>query len=521
MSVVAIDWLVLAPVLAPVAGALLVLILDVLAPRAHGLHLPVGMVALGAGIGALPFGAGRPGADGVSGRTLCLPAGPDGACFYEGTSWGATLQLTALGASLLVLLLLGPGTGHIGRAQRGGPAVTVALVLVATAGAVLVPAARDLPAWLIGIELATIPAVALVALSRSPGAERGSSALLMTSLTSFGLLAVGVALWVLVTGDARFAPDTVAAAWADPDRHRALVAALLFLLAGLGFKLSAVPFHTWTPQAFVPADEAVAALLATTSKVAALGAVIVAVRPFTEPALAGEDGRGTIVLVLAVVALASMTLGNLVALAADDPVRLLAWSTVAQGGWVLLPVAVLGPEGIAAAVTYLLVYAAATLAVFAVAAAVHSGQEGAGERTLAAYRGLGRSRPLLAGALGLGLLTLAGLPPGIAGLFAKIVALRPVVGAGYWLVVAVAVLNVVVGVAVYLRWLLVLVVAGPTPGAEPAAAARSASAHTEDGPTGRTRERLDPGLLAGVAIATAILVVTSAVPGLVLGLAGL
>lgn len=500
-NVVTVDWLVLAPVLAPLAGALVVLVLDVLAPRARGLHLPVGMVALGAGIGALPFGSAWTGTGGVSGRTLCLPAGPDGACFYEATPWGATLQLTALGASLLVLLLLGPGTGHLGHAQRGGPAVTVALVLVATAGAVIVPAVRDLPSWLIAIELATLPAVALVALSRSPGAERGATALLMTSLTSFALLAVGVALWVLATGDARFAPDTVAAAWADADRHRALVLALVLLLAGLGFKLSAVPFHTWTPQAFVPADEAVAALLATTSKVAALGAVIVVLRPFAAPAMAGEDGLGTIIVVVTLVALASMTLGNLVALTADDPVRLLAWSTVAQGGWVLLPVAVLGGGGFAAAVTYLLVYAAATLAVFAVAAAVHSGREGAGERTLAAYRGMGRRQPLLAGALGLGLLTLAGLPPGIAGLFAKIVALRPLVGAGYWLVVAVAVVNVVVGVAVYLRWLLILVAGDPPPQTP--------------------RQRLDPGLLAGLTLSTAVLVIASAVPGVVLGLAGL
>ncbi|MEI2776732.1 MAG: proton-conducting transporter membrane subunit [Tetrasphaera sp.] len=497
MSVVSFDWLVLAPALAPISGALLVLVLDILASRASGLHLPVGLVALGAGIGALPFGA----FDSVTGRTLCLPAGPDGACFYEGTAWGATLQLIALGASLLVLLLLGPGTGHISRAQRGGPAVTVALVLTATAGAVVVPAVRDLPSWLIAIELATLPAVALVALSRSPGAQRGATALLMTSLTSFGLLAVGLALWVLATGDARFAPDTVAAAWADADHHRALVMAVLFLLAGLGFKLSAVPFHTWTPQAFVPADEAVAALLATTSKVAALGAVVVVVRPFVAPAMDGEDGRGTIIVILAVIALASMTLGNLVALTADDPVRLLAWSTIAQGGWVLLPMAVLGEGGIAAAVTYLLVYAAATLTVFAVAAAAHSGTEGAGERSLAAYRGMGRRQPLLAGALGLGLLTLAGLPPGIAGLFAKIVALRPIVGAGYWLVVAVAVVNVVIGLAVYLRWLLVLVSGGPPPETP--------------------RQRLDPGLLAALVLATVVLVVASVVPGLILGLAGL
>ena len=371
-NVVSFDWLVLAPVLAPAFAALLVLVIDAIAPTVRAVHLPVALTALGLGIGALPFGVAN-GATPV--RTLCL-AGPEAACLYEGAAWGVALQLTALVASLLILLMLGPGTSHLDASQHGGPAVTVALVLTATAGAAdpagllarpisnammdnaeyrpveeepltlaeeVLPRRRALLARTLGI-------LALVALSRSRDSARGALALLMTSLMSFGLLVVGLALWVLATGDATFSSDTLRVAFADPQRHRVLLAALLFLLAGLGFKLSAVPFHTWTPQAFTAADEPIGALLATVSKVAALGAAIVVLRPLIHLEVTGEPGRGAIGATLGVLAVFSMTVGNLLALREDDPVRLLAWSTVAQGGWVLLPLAVLTSGGASAAV---------------------------------------------------------------------------------------------------------------------------------------------------------------------------
>lgn len=498
MSVVTMNWLLLAPVLAPALGAVLVLLLDALLPRATAIHLPVALVALGLGLGGLPFGL-RGGGDAY---TLCLPGGRGGACLYHATAVVLGLQLAALASALLVLLMLGPGTTHLRRNQIGGPAVTVALLLTATAGAALVPATRDLPTWLVAIELATLPGVALVALSRTRGAEGGALSLLMTSLTSFTLLAVGAALWVTATHDALFATNSLAVAWADPARHRAALLALVVMVAGLGFKLSAVPFHLWTPHAFVHADEPVAAFLATTSKVAALSGVIVVVTPVAA-VTARAGGGGSVLAVLATLGLVSMTVGNVLALRADDPLRVLAFSTVAQGGWLVVPLAMLSGRGTSAAVTYLLVYAAASLAVFAVTAAVHTGREGAGERSLAAYAGLARRQPLLGGALGLGLLTLAGLPPGIIGLLAKVVALRPLVDAGAWVVVAIAVVNVVLGAAVYLRWLLVLV-RDPGP-------ARAAG---EEPPP----VRLDPGLLVALVLAVALLVVTSAVPGLLIGL---
>lgn len=518
-TLVTLDGWVLAPVLAPAFGALLVLLLDALAPRARGLHLPVGLVALGCAIGALPYAVSR-GADPA--RTLCLP-GPSARCFYEATSWGLTLQLVALASSLLVLLMLGPGTLHVDRSQRGGPAVTVALVLTATAGAALVPATRDLPTWLIAIELATLPAIALIALSRAPGAEGGALSLLMVSLTSFALLAVGLGLWILATGDPTFSSTTVDWAWQDTPTHRVHLLATLFLIAGLGFKLSAVPFHAWTPGAFVTCDEPIAALLATTSKVAALSGLVVLLQPAIELARVDATQSRSVVVVLGVIAVASMTLGNLVALRCDDPVRLLAWSTIAQGGWLVLPVASLTADGVAASVAYLGMYAAATLAVFAVVAAVSPGNESAGDRRLADYAGLARSRPWLAGALGLGLVCLAGLPPGVIGVLAKVVVIRPVVGGAHWWLVAAAIGNVVLGIAVYLRWLVIALrpagsVGGPSAGGTSAGHAEPRASGDSSGVEG-DRMRLDPGLLVALALSAALLVVLSVAPGLLFALA--
>ncbi len=510
-SLVSLDPLVLLPVLAPALGVLLVLVVDAAAPRLRGTHFAVGMAALllGAG-GALPAAlAGAPRS------TLCRP-GPDATCLYVTTASSGLLQLAALVASALVLLLLWPGGDRGTRwsdelaALRGGPALLVALVLATAAGAVAVAGAQDLATWLIALEVATLPVIALVALRGSALAGSASLALLTTSLFSFALLVLGAALWVVATGSATFGAAGVRSAWAGDGTRAVLLLAVLLLLAGLGFKLSAVPFHLWTPQAYSASREPVAALLATTSKLAAVAALVVLLRPLTEVSLS-VGGLSAVGTALAVLAAVSMTLGNVVALGQDDPVRLLAWSTVAQAGWVLLPLASLTAGGVAAGAGYAVVYALGTLVVFAVVATVHArrpdrpenpgrpGPVGPRGRSLAAYRGLARTDPLLAGALMLGLLTLAGLPPGVLGLLAKVFALRPVVDAGLWWLVVVAVGNAVLGIAVYARWVAVLVA-----------------------PRG---DRLPVGPpVAGVRVAvvagSAVLAVTSVAPQLVLGLLG-
>ncbi|MBA2695560.1 MAG: NADH/ubiquinone/plastoquinone, partial [Actinobacteria bacterium] len=273
----------------------------------------------------------------------------------------------------------------------------------------------------------------------------GAVALLTTSLVSFALLALGVALWVAATGTAVLSGDAVAQAAADPARLTLLTVAAVLALAGMGFKLSAVPFHAWTPLTYAGAALPVTTYLATVSKVAALGGVVVVVT-----ALGGASG--TSLLAVAVLAALSMTVGNAVALVQTNTVTLLAWSTVAQAGWVLLPLVSLSSRATRAAGGYLAVYAVATLLAFVVVILVAART---GVR-LEDHRGLLRDRPWLGLPLAFALLSLAGLPPAIIGLVAKIVVIRPVAGEGLWWLAVIAALNVALGIAVYLRWLGVL-----------------------------------------------------------------
>jgi NADH-quinone oxidoreductase subunit N len=424
-------------------------------------------------------------------RTLCLPA-PEGACLYTASPMTGTLQAGILLATAAALALL-----HDRGAGPRDTTVTTALLLAAATGGAGVAASRDLGTWLVTLELATIPLIALVAMRGTRTAAHGALTLLVTSVTSFALLVLGAALWLTATGDAAFGADTVALTWEDPDRRAVLVLAVTALLAGLGFKLSLVPFHAWTPQAYSTADLGTAAALAAASKISAAAALLVVAQAFV--GVAGDLRQVSIVL--GALAAASMLLGNVMALRQDDTTRLLAWSTVAQAGWVVLPVAALTTDGLRASAFYVLTYAVATLVAFAAVAVVGAGP-------LSRMRGLLRRDRLTGGALAFALLVLAGLPPGIIGLVAKVVALRPAVEAGLWPLALVAVVAVVLGIAVYLRWFALLIAdPGETGGEEPGEVQREVS---------------DPASveLARVVlvVGTVLLVLLSALPGLLLDL---
>lgn len=494
-DLVTVDPVTLAPALLPALGAVLVLVVDAVVPGrrtwAPWLGVLVLVVAAGAALG------GALGADDVPLRTLCLPA-PDGACLWTAGPTTGALQAGILIATAAAVALLHDG--------GGGPrdtTVTTALLLTAATGGAGVAASRDLGTWLVALELATVPVVALVAMRGTRTAAHGALTLLVTSLTSFALLVLGAALWLTATGDASFAGDTVATAWADPQRRAVLVLGVTVLLAGLGFKLSLVPFHAWTPQAYSTADLGTALALAAASKVSALAALLVVVQALVGAAV----DAAPVTVVVGVLAAASMLLGNVMALRQDDATRLLAWSTVAQAGWVVLPVAAVSATGLRAAAAYVLVYAAATVVAFAAVAVVGPGP-------LSRFRGLLRRDLVTGGALALALLVLAGLPPGIIGLVAKVVALRPAVDAGLWPLVLVAVAAVVLGIAVYLRWFAVLLAdpAAPAVPEKPAGTTGADAVATASAPPSHRGARVV--LVAG----TVVLVLLSALPTVLLDL---
>ncbi|MEP6796906.1 MAG: proton-conducting transporter membrane subunit, partial [Lapillicoccus sp.] len=426
---ISFDALTLLPVLAPALGAVLILVVDIAVPRVSGVHYALAFISLVLGILGTTDALGA--SPGDASQTLCLPGGVTGGstgagspigtigtagvCFYSVTSLTAALQLAALVAAGITLLLAFPLEP---RGERDRTAVTLSLLLAATSGAVGVAAARDLGSWLVTLELATLPVVALAALPGTRRALAGAVQLLTTSIVSFAMLALAAACWYAATSSPFLTSAAALSATSTPQRGL-LALSVVLALAGVGFKLSLVPFHAWTPTAYAGSPLAVAAFLAGVSKVAALGALLVVITALV------SLGKAALIAT-AVLAVASMTLGNLIALRQDDVVRLLAWSTVAQAGWVVLPLISVSSLGARSSAAYLLTYLVATLVAFSAVAVVIRGSRGRSGRRLTAYRGLVRSRPFVGGALVLGLTSLAGLPPGVLGLVGKIVALRPV-----------------------------------------------------------------------------------------------
>jgi NADH-quinone oxidoreductase subunit N len=225
---------------------------------------------------------------------------------------------------------------------------------------------------------------------------------------------------------------------------------VVLVLVGLGFKVAAVPLHAWAPATYDGAPLPIAAYLSTASK---LGGVVAIVLVTVDPLRPWLDVAGP---ALAVLAALTMTVGNLVALRQRRMVRLLAWSSVAQAGYILAPLGVFAlargradvTVAVAAAVAYAAFYVLLELAAFGAVIALRGPGDGGEIRE---YRGAARRSPWTGAVFALALAGLAGLPPGLAGLFAKVAVVRALLAGGAaWLAVVVA-LNAVVGLAYYVR----------------------------------------------------------------------
>ncbi|MET0768185.1 MAG: proton-conducting transporter membrane subunit, partial [Aeromicrobium sp.] len=234
------------------------------------------------------------------------------------------------------------------------------LLLAAGAGALLMVAARDLVTLIVALELLSLPSIALVGLRQGDRrAIRSAWTFFLASVVSTAVTLMGVSLLYGIAGSLDYRHLRRGLATADvPDTVIAVAVALTVI--GLLFKLGAVPFHVWIPDTYAGAPVMVAAFLSTVSKAASLGALLVLV------SVAFPSAHGTWQPVLAVVAAVTMTIGNLGALRQTEAIGLLAWSSVAQAGFLLAPAtAVLTIGGLPAPAQYLAVYALANLVAFA------------------------------------------------------------------------------------------------------------------------------------------------------------
>ncbi|WP_338484406.1 NADH-quinone oxidoreductase subunit N [Streptomyces sp. SCSIO 75703] len=445
-----VDWLAIAPPTVVALAALAVLVADLFVPESRKPLLGLGAVgALAAGLLLLlPLvGAGR--------ATFCLTGDP-AVCSYSADTFTLAIQFLVLGGALVAALL------SVTALRDSGPRLPDGefwfLLLSSAAGAALLPASRDLATLVVALEVASLPAFALVGLRH--GDRRSSEAALkffLSSVTATAVSLLGVSFVYAATGTLHLTRVAERVQHVDGQFTTLVRTGVVVLLVGFAFKTAAVPFHFWVPDTYVGAPLPVAAYLSVVGKAVGFSGLVL-VTVVALPSYADVWGPA-----LAVLAALTMTVGNLGALRqsatrAYGAVRLLAWSSVGQAGYLLVPIAAAAyaddpGRPIGSTVAYALVYAAVNLGAFAVAALVGR------TRTLNRvddYRGLYAANPLTALLLAFFLLCLAGLPPGIIGLFAKVTVFAAAVDAGLgWLAVVMAV-NVVIALFYYLRWTALL-----------------------------------------------------------------
>lgn len=436
-----VDWAAVAPPTIAAVVALVVLVADLFVPKARKQLLGWGAIAglVAAILALVPLRKGDR-------STFCLTTDPD-ACSYTADHFTLVIQFLVLGGALLTALL------SLHDTEEKLPAGEFwFLLLSSAAGAALLPASRDLATLVVALEVASLPAFALVGLKRGDRMS-GEAALkfFLSSVTATAVMLLGVSFVYASTGTLHL--TEIAQSLDDvPGQLETLAkAGVALTLVGFAFKTAAVPFHFWVPDTYVGAPLPIAAYLSVVGKaVGFTGLVLVTVIAF--PTYADVWGPA-----LAVLAALTMTVGNVAALRqvstrAWSAVRLLAWSSVAQAGYLLVPIAAAaysGDDQIGATVAYALMYAVVNLGAFAVAALVARTHP---LNRISDYRGLYATRPGAALAMGFFLLNLAGLPPGIIGLFAKVTVFSAAVDAGLgWLAVVMG-LNVVIALYYYLQW---------------------------------------------------------------------
>ncbi|WP_428377258.1 NADH-quinone oxidoreductase subunit N [Lichenicoccus sp.] len=323
------------------------------------------------------------------------------------------------------------------------------LLLVATLGAVAMLASDHFVTFFLGLETLSVALLGLIAYSRHrPDATEAAMKYLVLAGTSSAFLLFGIALLYADQGTLSFSlVGSTRGAAQGIGIYRMAASALI--LTGIGYKLSIVPFHMWAPDVYDGAPAPVGAFIAVVSK---LSVFTVLMRYFVAgPGRADHAAFQAIALF----AILSMLLGNLLALGQDNLKRLLAYSSIAHLGYLL--VAFLAPAtfGIEASSYYLAAYAVTTLGAFGVIGLLSDPDAGADLADLAAYRGLFWRRPWLAGILTLMLVSLAGIPPTM-GFIAKAYVMTAGVGSALTLPLAALVIGSIIGLFYYLRVVVVM-----------------------------------------------------------------
>jgi NADH-quinone oxidoreductase subunit N len=410
------------PELALLLGALALFIVSLGEPPARLVRRVALIAALGSLLGCL-LGLGQ--------EALLF----DGA--YRVDAFSQFLKLIfGLGFVLLVLL-----SGELPDIRPEVKAEYYFLLTLSICGLTCLVSCVDVLTLVVALQLSSFPLYLLVPMRREGAGRRAQmeSAMkyLMLGIAANGIMLFGLSYLFGLTGTTHL-PELLARLAPVIDSPVAIVA-LGMTFAGIFYKLAVFPFHFWTPDVYQGASNETASLIASLPKV---GAVAVLVR-FV--ALASPE-QESLALLLAVLAIASMFYGNLIALAQDDLKRLLGFSGIAHAGYALIGFVALDQAGFTAALYYIIAYVFMVIACFVVVCQIST--DGANP-TLGDLAGLHRRAPLLALTLGVGIFALAGMPP-FAGFMGKLALLKAALAQGYLALVILAVVNTAIAAYYYL-----------------------------------------------------------------------
>jgi NADH-quinone oxidoreductase subunit N len=422
-----IDWAGLSPVVALLGGALVVLMAGLLRSRMIREH-------------------------GVPALSLITLATTLGLSIWQ---WGrredlvsAALRLDELTLLLTMIFLVAGAASVLLSWRAAAPRESAhgefhALLLTSIAGMVVLVASQNLVTLFLGFELLSIPLYVLCAteMRRTGSLESGLKYLIIGSVGSATLL-YGLAFLYGATGTTDFAGIAAAIGQDDLATDPLLLTGIALAVVGLAFKASVAPFHQWTPDVYEGAPTPVTAFMATATKAAAFGIML---RLFDVALIDAQQSWGPALAALATV---TIIVGNVGALGQSSLKRLLAWSSVAQAGYLLIGVVVSTRLGLQATVFYLAVYLVMNTAAFAVIAA-RERETGLGD-DIDAVAGIGAARPALGWSMTIAMLSLAGIPA-TGGFIGKFYLIEAGVDGGYTWLTVVLVVGSMISLAYYLR----------------------------------------------------------------------
>ena len=345
---------------------------------------------------------------------------------YQVDPFSSFFKIVFIAAALLVMLM---GDEYGGRFAERGSEFNAFLIL-ATVGMMLLASAGDLITAYLGLELMTITFYILTAYLKDDAisAEAGMKYLILGAVSS-GILLFGISLVMAMSGTT-IITDIAISFSATP----AMLAGIVLIIAGFGFKIALMPFHMWSPDIYQGAPTPVTTFLAVGSKAAALAIMVrVMILAFPLPEFNWA-------IILAVLAAITIVAGNLIAMAQKNVKRMLAYSSIAQAGYMLAGLVAANEMGLQGLLFYALLYVFSNSGAFAIVIGVENAK-GSSDRT--AFNGLARRSPFMAMVMTVCLLSLAGIPP-LAGFVGKFFIFSGVISAGYlWLTIVALIMSMI------------------------------------------------------------------------------